>query len=154
MYTALTYMLSGLVEISSTRWPVELKWFNSTSANSWRSPERIITFGTVAMTSRMELFSAAYAAQESTVASCVHKEVNGTEVITNLNVEVEFTWVIMNKVDQLVVISGRTLDSHLKKVPSCGAPSILRSAASISSVERCLRVSRTKNAASGPWENS
>jgi hypothetical protein len=52
-----------------------------------------MTFGTVAMASRMDAFSTVYAAQESTAASCVHKEVNGTEVMTNLNVEVEFTWV-------------------------------------------------------------
>ena len=106
------------------------------------------------MASKMELFSTVYAAQESTVASCVHKEVNGTEVITNLNVEVEFTWVMMSKVDQFAVSSGRTLDSHLKNVASWVAPSILRSADCTSNVERCLRVSRTKNAASAPWENS
>lgn len=50
-----------------------------------------MTFGTVEIASKMVVFSAAYAAHESTAASCVHKEVNGTEVITNLNVEVEFT---------------------------------------------------------------
>ena len=58
-----------------------------------------MTFGTVAMASKMEAFSAGYAAQESTAASCVHKEVNGTEVTMNLNVEVEFTWVKVSKAD-------------------------------------------------------
>lgn len=58
------------------------------------------------MASKMELFSVAYAAQESTAASCVHKEVNGTDVTTNLNVEVEFTWAMVSKVDQFIVSSG------------------------------------------------
>ena len=102
------------------------------------------------MASKTELFSAAYAAQESTAASCVHKEVKGTEVTTNLNVEVEFTWIMVSKADQFVVGSGQTLDNQLKKVASCVVPSILRSADSTSSVERCLRVSKTKNAASEP----
>jgi len=56
-----------------------------------------MTFGTVAIASKMAAFSVAYAAQESTAASCVHKEVNGTEVTMNLNVEVEFTWAMADK---------------------------------------------------------
>ena len=51
------------------------------------------------MASKIAAFSAGYAAQESTAASCVHKEVNGTEVMMNLNVEVEFTWVMVSKAD-------------------------------------------------------
>ena len=113
-----------------------------------------MTFGTVAMVSKMEVFSVAYAAQESTAASCVHKEVNGTEVIMNLNVEVEFAWVTVSKVNQVIVDPRRTLESHLRNVPSCVVPSIVRFTPSIPTAERCLRVSRTKNAASVPYENS
>lgn len=91
MWDVATHMLNGLVETSNMGQPVELRWLNSTSANSWRSPERITTFGTVARASKTAAFSVVYADQESTVASCVHKEANGTDVITNLNVEVEFT---------------------------------------------------------------
>lgn len=62
----------------------------------------------------MNAFSAVYAAQESTVASCVHREVNGTEVMTNLNAEVEFTWV-MGEVNEFTVSLDEPSITSLKR---------------------------------------
>jgi hypothetical protein len=64
---------------------------NSIAANSWRSPEIMITLGTVWNALKSAALSVGNPDQESVTASCDQRDVKGTEETMNLKVQVPFT---------------------------------------------------------------
>ena len=69
---------------------------NSIAANSCLSPDRINTLGTVPRTVSSASRSSRYPPHESTRASRVQRDVNGTDETINLNVVVVLTYKLEN----------------------------------------------------------